>query len=187
MNRRRLEAEPLRDAMLALSGELDRTMGGSLTGTNNPGPPDMANMAAPPESKRRSVYLPVIRNNVNDLFQVFDFPDPHVVTGKRHATTAPTQALFMLNSPFVLQQSKRWAESLLGLRLENERERIAAAYMQSLGRPPAGQETERALTFLAKAAGRSDASLNDQAAWRSRAWQQFCHALLASTEFRFLN
>jgi len=182
MNRRRLEAEAVRDAMLALSGQLDRTFGGSLTTTNNVPMVDLSMNQPPVESNRRSLYLPVIRNNLGDLFQVFDFPDPHVVSGKRHTTTAPTQALFVMNSPFVQEQARRWAEAIQKMAVTTEPDRVSVAYVQAIGRPPSRQELERALRFVANASKMTSESDTYQ-----RVWQQFCHALLASTEFRFVD
>jgi hypothetical protein len=187
MNRRRLEAEAFRDAILAVSGELDATAGGSLVATNNPPMADLSSTQPPVESNRRSLYLPVIRNSVGDIFQVFDFPDPHVVSGKRHTTTAPTQALFVMNSPFLLAQSRHWAELLLKLPFASESERVAAAYVRSIGRVPSPQETERAFAFIEGSQHTGSNLAAEVSTRRQRAWQQFCHALLASTEFRFLN
>src|SRR5438046_1575342 len=148
MNRRRLDAEAIRDAVLAVSGQLDLTMGGSLSPTND-APLDAAAMASNAQvaSSRRSLYLPVIRNDTPDLFQVFDFADPHVITGKRHTTTAPTQALFMMNSPFMLEQSRQWAERLIAATPGNDAQRVVCAYTQAFGRPATTEEAERALRF----------------------------------------
>lgn len=182
MNRRRLEAEPIRDAMLALSGNLDRTPGGSFTMTNSINELTLQESAAPP-SNRRSVYLPVIRNNILDLFQVFDFGDPHAITGKRHVTSAATQALFMLNSQFVQEQSSAWARRLVQTNLDDSA-RIDLAYQQCFGRRPDRGETQRALDFLAATFRDAPAPAPERAV---AGWQLFCQALLASTEFRFID
>lgn len=186
MNRRRLEAEAIRDAVLAVSGELDSARGVSLISTNdmrmnNP----IAGMQLPPvTSNRRSIYLPVVRNDVPDLFQVFDFADPHTIAGKRHVTTAATQALFMMNSEFVQEQARQWAQALLA-QPTNDDQRIANAYMRAFGRPITSEEKQRALDSIAKL--EKTAAQNEAAKNRLTAWQCFCQALLASTEFRFLN
>jgi len=188
MNRRRLDAEAIRDAVLAVSGQLDLTMGGSLSPTND-APFGAAAMAgtAPDSSTRRSLYLPVIRNDTPDLFQVFDFADPYLVTGKRHTTTAPTQALFMMNSPFMLAQSRQWAGALLATAAANDAQRVASAYTQAFGRPAGAEATERALRFIAEYQAALEKNEPDLEKRRLMAWQSFCHALLASTEFRFIN
>jgi hypothetical protein len=188
MNRRRLEAEAIRDAVLAVSGQLDLAMGGSLGPTNDAsfGAAAMANDAQV-ASNRRSLYLPVIRNDTSDLFQVFDFADPHVITGKRHTTTAPTQALFMLNSPFMLEQSRQWAEALIAVTPANDAQRVASAYTQAFGRPATTEEAERALRFMSKYEAALETSESEGSKRRLKAWQSFCHALLASTELRFID
>ena len=188
MNRRRLDAEAIRDAVLAVSGQLDLTMGGSLSPTND-APFGAAAMASNAQvaSTRRSLYLPVIRNDTPDLFQVFDFADPYLVTGKRHSTTAPTQALFMMNSPFMLEQSRQWAGALLATAPANDAQRVASAYTQAFGRPAGAETTERALRFIAEYQAALEKNEPDLEKRRLMAWQSFCHALLASTEFRFIN
>jgi len=188
MNRRRLNAEAIRDAVLALSGKLDLTMGGSLSPTND-APFGEAAMAGNTQvtSTRRSLYLPVIRNDTPDSFQVFDFADPHVITGKRHITTAPTQALFMMNSPFILEQSRQWAEALIAASAVNDAQRVVSAYTQAFGRPATTEEAERALRFTSQYEAALEAREPERDTRRLKAWQSFCHALLASTELRFID
>ena len=188
MNRRRLDAEAIRDAVLAVSGQLDLTMGGSLSPTND-APLGAVSMAGNTQvsSPRRSLYLPVIRNDTPDLFQVFDFADPHVITGKRHTTTAPTQALFMMNSPFMLAQSRQWAEALNAATPATDAQRVASAYTQAFGRPATAEEAERALRFMAKYEAALETREPEMDKRRLMAWQSFCHALLASTELRFID
>jgi len=190
MNPKRLEAEALRDAMLAANGTLDRAVGG---------PPQQAAMAAPaqpvPElpppvfedSSRRSLYLPVLRGNLQDLFQVFDFPDPHFVAGRRFTTTAPTQALFLMNSPFVLRQARAWAEKLAAESGRSDAELAAEVYAAAYGRTAAKDELARASAFLENYRAALAQAEPDAAARKIKAWQGFCQAILQSTEFRFLD
>ncbi|MEX2027629.1 MAG: DUF1549 and DUF1553 domain-containing protein, partial [Pirellulaceae bacterium] len=102
---RRLEAEEVRDSLLAVSGQLDHTIGGSLLKVKNRAfffdhtSIDLTDYT----SRRRSLYLPVVRNNVYDLFQLLDFPDPAIPSGDRATTTVAPQALLMLNSDLVMQ------------------------------------------------------------------------------------
>ncbi|MBI2948274.1 MAG: DUF1553 domain-containing protein [Verrucomicrobia bacterium] len=185
MNRRRLEAEALRDAILSVSSALDLTRGGSILPTNNAPRNNPMLAPEPVASNRRSVYLPVLRNNVNDVFQVFDFSDPHAVAGKRHITTTAPQALFMMNSEVMLEQSRRWAEALLARSASDDRQRVSGAYVQAFGRPAKIEEVNRALKFIEKfQAGLSSSGSTSN---RLEAWQAFCQVLLASTEFRYLN
>ena len=138
-------------------------------------------------STRRSLCLPVIRNDTPDSFQVFDFADPHVITGKRHTSTAPTQALFMMNSPFMLEQSRQWAEALIAATPAKDAQRVASAYTQAFGHPATAEEAERALRFMAKYQASLESREPEMDKRRLMAWQSFCHALLASTELRFID
>lgn len=183
MNRRRLEAEALRDAILAISGKLDLTVGGSIMPTNTPPIAPDRGVLPSVVSDRRSVYLPVLRNNLPDLFQVFDFADPHTIAGKRHVTSAATQALFMLNNDFVIEQSRFWAESLLRS-YSADSDRASAAIQRAFVRPASHQEIERALKFISHF---QQSTQGDAENVRRLAWQSFCQVLFASTEFRFLD
>ena len=127
-NRRRLEAEAIRDALMLTAGTLDHTAGGSLLNNgnfeyiNN----EHSRGGVRYGTHRRSVYLPVIRNNVFDFFQAFDFVEPHVSNGKRAATVIPSQALYLMNNPFVVEQSQALADSLLSAK-GTDAERVSRA------------------------------------------------------------
>ena len=184
MNRRRLEAEAIRDAVLAVTGQLDLTPGGPPLPANS-APMNNPMMGIPQvASNRRSIYLPVVRTDMLDMFQVFDFADPHTLSGKRHVTTAATQALFMMNSEFIQEQSRKWAENLLSF--QDDAQRVGRAYLLAFGRPATSEEIDRALRFTEKlgGAGRSESTTEKG---RLIAWQSFCQALLASTDFRFVD
>ena len=184
MNRRRLEAEAIRDAVLMVTGQLDITAGGPPLPANS-APMNNPMMGIPQvASTRRSIYLPVVRTDMLDMFQVFDFPDPHTLSGKRHVTTAATQALFMMNSEFIQEQSRKWAENLLSL--QDDAQRVGRAYLLAFGRPATSDEIDRALRFAEKLGGASRAELTTEKR-RLIAWQSFCQALLASTDFRFVD
>jgi hypothetical protein len=183
MHRKRLDAESLRDAVLAINGSLDRTMGGP-TLTN--GQPRQAQTQLE-EQKRRSIYLPILRGSVNELFQVFDFPDPHALAGKRYVTTAPTQALFLMNSAFASAQAQIWAEKLLGNSGKNNAERITDAYLAAFARRPSAAEVKRAEEFITQFERALVAVEQEPELRKKKAVQAFCHALMQSTEFRFLN
>ena len=143
MNRRRLEAEALRDGLLAACGTLDLTMGGSMlptknhdyvTGTGSNLPPNLYN------SQRRSVYLPVVRSALYDVFQSFDFADPSVMSGRRDTTTVAPQALFMMNSQLVSQGTRAWAQRLLQGPPADDAARVEAIYQQAYSRPATASE-----------------------------------------------
>jgi hypothetical protein len=125
----------------------------------------------------------VVRTDVLDMFQVFDFADPHTISGKRHVTTAATQALFMMNSEFVQEQARKWAEKLLASSMPDDAQRVNKAYLEAFGRPAVSQEIERALRFIERLANESGKPESS----RLTAWQCFAHALLASTDFRFVD
>ncbi len=185
MNRRRLDVEALRDAILSVSGALDSTPGGpALPALNSP----MGIGVTPgfeSHPPRRSIYLSIFRNNVNEMFRIFDFADPHTLAGKRHTTIAATQALFLMNSEFVLTQSRLWADRLLQDTPGDLADTIIRAYWMALGRAPAAHETARAIQFLDSFATeeRADGAAPDKRV----ALLYFCQALLGSTEFQFLD
>jgi hypothetical protein len=181
MNVRRLEAEAIRDALLAVSGRLE----GTLYGPSVPPylTPFMDGRGRPSASGpldgdgRRSLYLNVRRNFLNPMFLAFDFPAPASTMGRRNVSNVPAQALALLNDPFITGQARLWAERTLG----EPRQRLAALYETALGRPPSDQETAAGLAFLAEAAltyGRPD---------DPRAWADLCHVLINVKEFIYVN
>jgi hypothetical protein len=188
---RRLEAEAIRDAILAAGGQLDRTAGGTLLtrALGFPGKEFPVNFEQP----RRSVYLPVIRGGVYPLLKGFDFADPSVVVGKRDNTTVAPQALLMMNSQFVTEQSQRFAELLLSREGESDRTRVETAYLRALSRTPSGAEVARALRFLEEYTAASEGARERGSGEApgsytpgAEAWTSFCQALFASTEFRYV-
>jgi hypothetical protein len=172
MNRKRLEAECIRDAMLVVSGRLERTTGGS---TIKPG--TSADYNYQHSGVRRSVYLPVLRNSLPPFLEAFDFADPSLVVGQRNTSTVVTQALFLLNDPFVREQAEAAAKRLLGEQMISEDERLEAAFRRVLGRGPTPEE--RAI------AGRSIDKAWKTAEDRVAAWRGLFHALFASFDFRY--
>ncbi len=98
------------------------------------------------------MYLPVFRNALPEMFEVFDFADPSMVTGKRNASTVAPQALFLMNHPFVLEQAKHAAARLLAESHADDAARVTRAYRLALGRAPTDGEREVAKRFLAREA-----------------------------------
>lgn len=188
MDRRRLEAEAFRDAILAVSGKLEAYSGGPAMPQVNVNMRAVVegNVAVAP-SMRRSVYLPTLRNNLDDLFLVFDFPDPHAPAGKRHITSAATQALYVMNSPFVTEQAKAWAERLGKMSELDDAGKIRRAFLEAFSREPSAVELARSKGFLNEFAEAAVSKEADGTARREMAWQAFCQALIASAEFRYLN
>jgi mono/diheme cytochrome c family protein len=172
-NRRRLEAECLRDAMLAVSGQLSDEIGGS---TIKPGTANDYGYVA--SSVRRSVYLPVLRNSLPEIFEVFDFPDPSLVAGRRNTSTVAPQALFFMNSPLVREQALWAADRLLAEQLPDDEARITQAFRRTLGRAPSDAERDIAREVVAG----GDAVSPDQ---KRRPWSQLFHLLFSSLDFRY--
>jgi hypothetical protein len=185
-DRRRLEAEEVRDALLAVSGQLDTALGGSLLQGNNrayvPGYPNSRYNRY--DSRRRSVYLPVLRSDLYAVFQAFDFADPSTPSGERATTTVAPQALFMLNSKLVREQTRSLASFML--RRGEDTLRLRWLYVSSLGRPPTSAEIARALAFVGRAEQLLAREKLDAGERRLRAWQAFCQVIVASNEFIYV-
>ncbi len=173
-HRRLLQAEAIRDGILSAAGTLDRSPGGTpVPGLGERAIDNNSKGGLPTDrSVLRSVYLPVIRNDVPAIFEVFDFADPDVSTGRRDSTTVATQALYLLNSPFVLQASRAAAMRLLQ-DAKDDSSRVTLLYRRALGRAPAEEEVTRALAFVRHGDSRE-------------AWAQLCQAVFGCTEFRFV-
>jgi hypothetical protein len=168
-NRRRLDAECIRDAILSASGRLSDERAGPTF------PPSLAaDYGFKPTATCRSVYLPVFRNSLPELFEAFDFADPSTVTGRRNASTVAPQALFMMNNPWVIDQAKHAAERLLAEHHSTEDARIARAYRLALGRMPTAGERRVAAKFLA---AHTDAKM---------AWAALMQGIFASADFRYV-
>jgi hypothetical protein len=200
MPRRRLDAESLRDSFLAISGRLDRTIGGDeaseflykegevIDRKRDFFRPSQLKADNPyyTNSVKRSLYLPVVRNALPDVLALFDAADPNGVTTIRNDTTVPSQALFLLNHPIVREQSLHFARSLLADPGAKDEERVNSAFSQALSRAPTAAETQDAVAFLheytsrARSKGRSE---NDS---RLAAWQSYCQMLFCSNEFLYV-
>jgi hypothetical protein len=191
MPRRRLTAESIRDAMLAASGELDPGRGGPSLGLElkgnilgaggNVNPANWGGKIADNIKNRRSVYLPFKRERPTgelEILSVFDFPHPSEITGARPNTTVATQALFLLNAPFVKHQAAMLAERLKQAEPDDELARINRLYHLTISRPAGSDEIETALAFL-------DQCAKDLKGNRPAAWTQLCHAILGSNGFLF--
>ncbi len=187
-NRRRLEIEAIRDGMLSVAGALDPKMGGSLLDTPNFGyvTNDQSRNQAQYDVPRRSIYLPVIRNAVFDVFQVYDFVEPSFGNGKRAVTTVAPQALFMLNGNFVQDQAAAFAKRVLASSAADA-ERVDHAYLRAFGRSAAPDEIRSAVEYIGTVKARHSASESDAAKLELRAWRNFCQVLFASNEFIYVH
>ena len=185
MTPRRLDAECIRDAMLAVSGglNLEPPAGSAVAqrGDGMIGGYPIKSLRAPlsdepfltASSDVRSVYLPVPRNALPDALTVFDFAEPSAVNGSREVTTVPSQALYLLNNDFVARQAKRFADRLYRL---PEDQRAGAAFRLAFARAPTAGETQAMQRFFA-----------DYPGLKNDALTSFCRALLGSAEFRSID
>jgi cytochrome c553 len=151
MPERRLEAEAIRDALLATSGALQaKPPVGSPTGALE-GPLRREEFAQLLTRERpvRSVYLPSLRGHVVDALEVFDAPDAAFVTGDREETSVATQALFMMNDADVLRYADQFADRLLALSGDDDT-RIRRAFELAFGRAPESREASAVKAFLAE-------------------------------------
>jgi len=184
MNRRRLDIEALRDSVLAISGLLDASPAESVVKHL----PDQATGVGdkphkPLESVRRSVYLPVIRNDLRPEFQVFDFADPQTVSGRRNRTVVAPQSLFLMNGPLLRDAARILAEKLWKQR-RDEKEFVRATYMEILGRAPSAEEIRSARGYLTDF-GAAAQGVKEES--RIAASASLCHALMCSSQFLYVD
>jgi hypothetical protein len=169
MSRQRLKVEEFRDALLAVSGSLDRTMGGPTTNLDSA------------SNLRRTVYAKISRHELNGLLRLFDFPDANITSDRRSETTVPQQQLFVLNSAFMANQAKAFAA-----RLKNEANddgaRIRRAFVLAFGRSATDDDVETGLRYLQGKDSGKDAVAN-----KLTRWERYAQALLASNEFLYID
>jgi hypothetical protein len=189
MSKRRLEGEALRDAMLAISGQLDRSKPqGSVVARSGEGYSNLALIASVAEAQGnlRSVYLGVLRSNFLEALALFDFPDSSLVASQRSSTTVPAQGLYLLNSPFVIRNAEAAAKRAQG---DGEcgcaSEQIQRAYLQVFGRRPSANEERAAEAFLASCAPASNNDPAHAAAAQQAALAALYQALFASADFLY--
>jgi Protein of unknown function (DUF1549)/Protein of unknown function (DUF1553)/Planctomycete cytochrome C len=183
MSKRRLEAEAVRDALLIVSGRLatDPPVGSTVARMGEGLALFLRVAGLDASDTHRSVYLPVVRDQVLESLALFDFADPSLVTGARATTTGPAQALYFMNGPFVTRQAEALAERIRTGE-GNDVAHVGRAYRLVLSRPPTAKETERALVFLRDFAERAS-----RVTPKRESWSAFSQALLSSAEFRYLD
>ena len=189
MPRKRMEAEAVRDSLLAVSGQLDLATGGALltsTPFENLNVTGLGRLNEVYQSRRRSVYLPILRSALHDQFQAFDFPDPAVSNGDRVTTTVASQALFMMNSGVMELASASMAKSLLDDAKSNDPDRMQAASLRLFGRPAEPEEIAEWRGFLDRYVTLPSLAADPPEKRRQRAWQGLCRALMSSNEFVYI-
>jgi Protein of unknown function (DUF1553) len=187
---RRADAESLRDAILLASGKLDLTPpeGSAVTelGDGEYGRGGSAQDLAAGDN-HRSVYLPILRNAVPEALQLFDFAEPSMLVGQRQITNVPTQALYLMNSDFVTENSDALAARLLGDAKLDDAGRVDMTFQLVLTRPASDTEIERALAFIQRASDAMKAAKPNDDKLAIHAWSGFCQALFGSAEFRYID
>ncbi len=179
MPKRRLEAESLRDTMLALSGQLELSPPkGSSVARGGEGNASFRFRGGPggdsaATDTHRTVYLSIVRDGMPESLTLFDFPDPSLIIGERATTTVPAQSLYLMNNPFVIRQADALAGKLLAGG-DDDAARISRVYQLCYSRGPSEKEVKSAQQFIADYGRRQS---------RRATWGALCQAMFASAEF----
>jgi hypothetical protein len=203
MNRRRLDAEEIRDSVLAVSGDLSRSTGGPAlapehrenVGNLDPKDPNPVSFRLAKfrdgQERQRTIYLPIVRSmpqkGPGELLNFFDFAQPAQCSGQRAVTTVAPQALFLLNGPLLKQHAAGLADRILASAAPDDAARLARLYLVVLNRPITAAESREAIEFLTDVEHEvaATASTDGKTQPRREAWARFCHVLMASNEFLF--
>ncbi len=170
MQVRRIEAESIRDALLSVSGQLSSRMFGEPADINGP---------------RRSIYLPVRRTFLNPFLQVFDAPKPFTTLGRRDATNVPAQSLALLNSPFVIDEAAKWAQTLVPDETGGTTARVRKMFLAAFAREPSDEELAASSAYLLTLAAERKVRA-DQVLTTPLVWQDFAQSLFNLKEFIYL-
>ncbi len=199
--RRRLSAEELRDAVLAVSGRLDDSVGGNASGEFLWGEAeDIRAMIRPNRVPAdhpwytsftgRSIYLPIVRNILPDVLNLFDAADPNGVTAVRNDTTVPGQSLFLLNSEFLREQARNFAARLQATGDTAVPDVFTAKVDRALrlvtGRGASADDVSEARRFISDYQSHSVLAGRAEAERVALAWQSYCQALLCSNDFIYV-
>ncbi len=186
---RRLNAEQIRDALLSVSGQLDTKMYGFGVNVYYVGKTEGGGPKGPLDGdRRRSVYQRIRRNAHNPFLEAFDAPKPATTRGNRDSTNVPLQSLTMLNDPFVIDQSAKWAKALVSENLPEEK-RIRSVFVKTLGREATVKELDQSKEYLADLA--REYKLNQDpdgtGATQEKVWQDFVHSIFCLKEFIYVH
>lgn len=181
-SRRRLGAEALRDAMLAVSGQLDLTPAEGSIIRHRDILVNLASEGLHEPSRHRSVYLCYLRNSPPPELAAFDLPAFTKVIGKRDTNTIPSQALFLYNNPFVIEQSSHLADLVVSS-ASNDEAKVQTLYRLALNRLPDPEEQYRAIELLEETKRLTETETDSM----KKAWHSVCQALLCSNEFRYID
>ena len=170
-NRKRLTAEAIRDSILSVSGQLSMQQGGPTIRKFS-----QYDWGYEFNTIRRSVYVPLFRNTLLEVFETFDVANPNVVSGRRSETILPTQALYLMNSPFVNAEAGRAGERIIRSGA-TDAERVRLVYRLALGREPSAVEADVVMKFIEES----------KTGEKSGAWSALVHSLFGSVDFRHLD
>jgi hypothetical protein len=179
---RRLDSEALRDAMLASSGELDRTMGGRYVPAERNADGEVVVQGSASGGLRRAIYLQQRRTQLVSFLNVFDTPSIVFNCVQRSVSTIPTQSLSLLNSQFAVDRAAAFAKRVASEAGDESGVRVERAFAIAVGRAPTAAERETSLAFI-------DGQVRQYAqgeAAGDRAWADFCQMLLASNSFLYV-
>ncbi len=182
---RRLEAEAIRDTLLAVSGQLDSSMYGPPPPSRNRYDEHEGPGSSIYGDDRRSVYQEIRRNRTNPFLEVFDQPTPSTTRGRRDVTNVPAQSLALMNSPFVLGSAYAWGRRLADGEGHSVGTRVEYMYRKALGRPPSPEERRDAVAFVTGLAEEEGAKDRDILA-SADTWGRFAHTLFNFKEFLYV-
>ncbi|MEZ5388169.1 MAG: DUF1553 domain-containing protein, partial [Prosthecobacter sp.] len=191
MSQRRLDAEAIRDAMLAVAGVINYyPVDGSpvaRVGEGRTGLIELLREVNSTPQNQRSIYLPIIRDQIPEFLSVFDFPDASLVNGDRETTNVPSQSLFLMNNAQVQGMADAFARRIANF-AGSPQERLNHAYLLAFGREPSATEKQAISNFWTRfpqEAAKDKSIPKDQI--QGLALSAFCQGLFASAEFRHLN
>ena len=184
---RRLDAESIRDSVLAVSGRLDSKLYGPSINPHRKDEKDYRKLLSGPldGDGRRSIYTKVTRMEGPQFLALFDFPDPMATRGRRDRTNVPAQALALLNDPFVIDQARFWAQQLVARSQDSLESRVQYMFLSGLGRLPSEQEQDRFVRLIRQLAGDT---VTDQKVILANesVWQDAAHAIFNTKEFIYI-
>lgn len=193
MASRRLDAEALRDGMLSVAGVLNLyPVDGSPVARAGEGREGLLRLLSEINNSPqtvRSIYLPIVRDQIPEMLTLFDFPDASLVTGDRDSTNVPSQSLFLMNSPQVISVADAFAKRVATFE-GTEQQRFIHAFQLAYGRNPTAEEGQAVRQFFTDFVNKQmQGKGSDQARKQAQlaALSAFCQSLLASAEFRYLN
>jgi hypothetical protein len=176
MNRQRLDLEAMRDSLLYIAGRLDTALGGKSV-----------ELTTQPYSTRRTVYGFIERQNLQGMYRTFDLASPDAHSPQRYRTTIPQQALFMMNSPFTVEQAKYFARRPEVQAVKDDAERIKLLYRLAFGRSPESDELSDGLAFIRRPSNQVTLAAATPALDKLDSWDEYAQILLMTNEFAFVD